>query len=70
MRRLCSSFKSASSALCAALACVGCRLATNDVGPDGVSAFVACCLFPLDKCPSEDQLALVKNLEKYLLRLS
>ena len=50
-RRLCSSFKSASSALCVALACVGRCLATSDVNPEGVSAFVACHLVPLDKCP-------------------
>ena len=49
--RLCSSFKSAPSALCAAAACVGRRLPTSDVNPEGVSGFVACRLVPLDKCP-------------------
>ena len=44
-RKLCSSFKSA-TALCVALACVGHRLATSDVNPEGVSAFVACRLVP------------------------
>ena len=50
-KRLCSSFKFASSALCAALACVGRCLATSDVNPESVSVFVACHLVPLDKCP-------------------
>ena len=49
--RLCSFFKSASTALCVALACVGRRLATSDVNPERVSVFVACHLIPLDKCP-------------------
>ena len=48
----CSPFRSASTALCVALARVGRHLATSDVNPEGVSAFVACCLVPLDKCPS------------------
>ena len=48
-RRLCSSFKSASNSLCIALAGVGCRIAS--VNPEGLSAFVACRLIPLDKCP-------------------
>ena len=50
-RRLCSSFKSASNNLCAALASVGRRIATTSVNPVGLSAFVACRLIPLNKCP-------------------
>ena len=50
-RRICSSFKSASNNLCTALASVGGRIATTYVNPDGLSAFVACRLIPLDKCP-------------------
>ena len=50
-RRLCSSFKSASNSLCSALAGVGRRIATTSVHPDGLSAFIACRLIPLDKCP-------------------
>ena len=49
-RCMCSSFKSASIDLCAALANVGNRIATIPVHPDGLSAFVAC-LIPIDKCP-------------------
>ena len=50
-RRLCSSFKSASHNLCSALASVAQRIANTYVNPDGLSAFVACRLIPLDKCP-------------------
>ena len=50
-RRLCSSFKSASNDLCAGLAAVGRRIATESVHPDGLSAFVTCRLVPLNKCP-------------------
>ena len=50
-RRMCSSFKSASTDLCASLANVGKRIATTPVHPDGLSAFVACCLIPINKCP-------------------
>ena len=50
-RRLCSSFKSASNSLCVALAGVARRIAATNVNPEGLSAFVACRLIPLDKCP-------------------
>ena len=44
-------FKSASVALCSAVAAVGLHLCTEAVHPDGLSAFVACRLIPLDKQP-------------------
>ena len=50
--RLCCSFKSASANLCTSLAAVGHRICTEAVHPDGLSAFVACHLIPLDKQPS------------------
>ena len=50
-RRLCCSFKSASVTLCSALATVGHRICTEAVHPDGLTAFVACRLIPLDKQP-------------------
>ena len=34
-----------------ALADVGRRIATTNVNPEGLEAFVACRLIPLDKCP-------------------
>ena len=50
-RRLCSSFKLASNDLCDALAAVGRRICSSDLHPDDLSAFVACRLIPLNKCP-------------------
>lgn len=50
-RRLCSSFRGASSNLCHALALVARRLCTSFVDPKSLSAFVACRLIALDKNP-------------------
>ena len=50
-RRLCCSFHAASKSLCAALAGVARRIATSYVDPEGLAAFTACRLCPLDKCP-------------------
>ena len=50
-RRLCSSFKQASNDLCNALANVGRRICTQPLDSEGLAAFVACRLIPLDKCP-------------------
>ena len=47
----CSSFKSASTDICNALAAVARRLSTTKVYPDGLTAFVACRLIPLNKNP-------------------
>ena len=50
-RGLCSSFGSVSHDLCSALAAVGRRLCSSLVNPESISAFVACHLIPLNKCP-------------------
>lgn len=50
-RRLCSSFKSASSNLCHSLALVARRLCTTFVDPGNLTAFVACRLIALNKNP-------------------
>ena len=50
-KRLCSSFGQASYSLCTAMAEVGRRICTTFVHPNSLSAFVACRLIPLDKCP-------------------
>ena len=50
-RKLCTSFRSASDSLCDALAAVARRLATTFVDPVCLSAFTACRLIALDKCP-------------------
>ena len=50
-RRLCCSFHSASWDLCHSLAMVARRLCVSLVDPNGLSAFLACRLIALDKCP-------------------
>ena len=50
-KRLCTSFKGASTDLCESLAATARRICTNYVDPSGLSAFVACRLVALDKCP-------------------
>ena len=46
-----TSFKSASTELCDGLAAVARRICTTYVDPSTLTAFVACRLIPLDKCP-------------------
>ena len=50
-KRLCTFFKSASTDLCESLAATARRICTCYVDPSGLSAFVACRLIALDKCP-------------------
>ena len=50
-KRLCTSFKGASTDLCESIAATARQLCTCYVDPSGLSAFVACRLIALDKCP-------------------
>lgn len=50
-RHMCTSFQQVSDDLCEALAGVARRLCTVFVDPCGLTAFVACRLIALDKCP-------------------
>ena len=50
-RRLCTSFKSASSDLCHSLALMARRICTTYIDPVGLSPFLACRLIALDKNP-------------------
>ena len=50
-RRLCTSFHAASRELCHSLALLARRLCTTFVDHNGLSAFFACRLIALDKCP-------------------
>ena len=49
--RFCSSFQAASTDLGNVLAAVAKRLCITNVRPNGLAAFVACCLIPLNKNP-------------------
>ena len=50
-RKICTSFHSASDVLCDALVTCARRIATKDVDPISVEAYVACRLVPLNKQP-------------------
>ena len=50
-KRLCTSFKAASADLCEALASVARRICSSYVDPSGLTAFIACRLVGLNKCP-------------------
>ena len=57
-RRMCTSFKGASDALCDALASCARRIA---IDPASLQAYVACRLIPLDKNRESDPSALVRS---------
>ena len=50
-RRICTSYHAASADICNALASLARRLCTDYVDPAGLTAFTACRLIALDKCP-------------------
>ena len=50
-RRMCTAFHRQSTDLCAAIAAVGRRLATEFVDPEPLRAYLSCRLIPLDKKP-------------------
>ena len=50
-RRMCSSFREASSNLCDAIAAVARRFCTSCISPSALSAFLVCHLVPLSKNP-------------------
>ncbi len=50
-RRMCTSFKKASTELCNSVAIVARRISTTLVDPVGLSPLIACRLIALDKCP-------------------
>lgn len=51
-KRLCSSFAPLSAYLCDVLASIAKRICSSYVDPNGLTAFTACHLIALDKCPS------------------
>ena len=50
-RRICTSYRGASDDICNALASLARHLCTDYVDPAGLTAFTACQLIALDKCP-------------------
>ena len=65
-KRLCTSFKTASAELCNMLALVARRLCTCLVDPHGLSAFVACRLIALDKCPGVRSIGIGETVRRII----
>ena len=65
-KRLCSSFKSAFDDLCDALASFARRICTHYVDPMGLSAFVACRLIALDKCPGVRPIGIGETTRRFI----
>ena len=63
-RRMCTSFKAASNDLCHSLALFAKRLATSFVDPNGLSAFLACRLIALDKCPGVRPIGICETVRR------
>ena len=64
-RHLCCSFQS-SFDLCAALASVAKRICTTFIDPKCLSAFVACRLVPLDKCPGVRPIGIGETIQRII----
>ena len=67
-KRLCTSFKSTSTDLCEAIAATARRISTSFVDPQSLSAFVACGLVALDKCPGVRPIGIGETLRRILGR--
>ena len=67
-KRLCTSFKGASFDLCEAVAATTRRLCTCYVDPSGLSAFVACRLIALDKCPGVRPIGIGETVRRIIGR--
>ena len=67
-RRLCTSFHAASWDLCHSLALLARKLCVSFVDPTGLSAFLACRLIALDKCPGVRPIGILRVCKKNRLQ--
>lgn len=65
-KKFCSSFGRSSTNLCHSLASFCKKICTEYVDPDGLSAYVACRLIPLDKNPGVRRIGIVEVVRKIL----
>ena len=65
---MCTSFKSTSADLCEAIAATARRMCTCFVDPQSLSAFVACRLVALDKCPGVRPIGIGESLRRIIGR--
>ena len=68
-KRLCTSFKGASTDLCESIAATARRLCTCYIDPSGLSAFVACRLIALDKCPGVRPIGIGETVRRIIGRV-
>ena len=61
---MCTSFKAASNDLYHSLALFAKHLATSFVDPNGLSAFLACRLIALDKCPGVRPIGICETVRR------
>ena len=67
-KRLCSSFSSFSADLCDAMASVARRICSSFVDPSGLTAFTACRLIALDKCPGVQPIGIGETARRIISR--
>jgi len=65
---MCTSFQRLSDDLCEALAGVAKRLCTTFVDPSGLTAFVACRLIALDKCPGVRPIGIGESVRRVIAK--
>ena len=63
---MCTAFKQALWDLCSAITNVSRRICTKSVDPEGMSALVACCLIPLNKCSGVRRIGVGKVLRRII----
>ena len=65
-RRICTAFKTASSGICHALALLARHICTHQVDTDSLSAYTACHLIALNKCPGVCPIGVAKVVRRLL----
>ena len=65
-KRMCSSFRGTLEDLCNAIARLTRKLCSSYLGPEGISALIACCLIALDKCPGVRPVGIGETLRRLI----
>ena len=65
-KRICTSFKAASAEICNALASIARKICSQIVDPSGLSAYVACRLIALDKCPGVRPIGIGETIRRII----
>ena len=65
-KRICTSFKVASAEICNTLASIARKICSRIVDPSGLSAYVACRLIALDKCPGVRPIGIGETIRRII----